>query len=109
MDNNLSSGAYADETLLGADPAVAAGPPPRRNLLLIVLPYRVDQQTDTKKKGVRSFLAFPYGVLTIASYIHREMAGRHGVHIVDLNIPSDRPELPRVAEAIIEHDIDIVG
>jgi len=92
-----------------AQPTVAASPTKRRNLLLIVLPYRVDKQTDAKKKGVRSFLAFPYGVLTIASYIQRETAGRHRVHIVDLNIPSDKPELERVTEAIIEHDIDIVG
>ena len=80
-----------------------------RNLLLIVLPYRVDKQADTKKKAVRSFLAFPYGVLTIASYIDRERKGRHSVHILDLNIPSEKPEQQRVSEAIAAHDIDVVG
>ncbi|MET0363598.1 MAG: radical SAM protein [Sphingobium sp.] len=86
-----------------------AGAMTGRNLLLVVLPYRVDQQTDTKKKGVRSFLAFPYGVLTIASYIERERKGRHGVHILDLNIPSETPELQRLVDAIAEHRIDVVG
>lgn len=81
----------------------------RRNLLLVVLPYRVEQQADTKKKGVRSFLAFPYGVLTIASYIQRERSGRHNVHILDLNIPDEKPELQRLIDAIADHRIDIVG
>lgn len=88
---------------------IKAAPVTSRNLLLIVLPYTVAKQADTKKKGVRSFLAFPYGVLTIASYIERERKGRHNVHILDLNIPSDTPELEQVAEAIVQHRIDVVG
>ncbi len=80
-----------------------------RSLLLVVLPYRVEQQTDTKKKGVRSFLAFPYGVLTIASYIEREARGVHKVHVLDLNIPSEKSEIERLADAIITHSADIVG
>ncbi len=98
---------------MNVHPRVAAGPATgpvrRRNLLLVVLPYLVEKQADTKKKAARSFLAFPYGVLTIASYIERETAGRHGVHIVDLNIPGDKSELDRITEAIVEHDIDVVG
>ena len=82
---------------------------PRRNLLLVVLPYRVEQQADTKKKGVRSFLAFPYGVLTIASYVEREAEGVHTVHVLDLNIPDSKSEIERIAEAIIEHRIDVIG
>ncbi len=93
---------------------VSAQPTPmaplaQRNLLLIVLPYRIDQQVDTKKKGVRSFLAFPYGVLTIASYIERVREGRHTVHILDLNIPSEDTEMERVTAAVLDQDIDVVG
>ncbi len=88
---------------------IRAEPRQGRNLLLIVLPYLVAQQVDTKKKGARSFLAFPYGVLTIASYIKREAEGRHDVHILDLNIPSASSEAERVATFIREHEIDIVG
>lgn len=80
-----------------------------RNLLLVVLPYRPKPQADTKKKAIRSFLAFPYGVLTIASYIQRASEGRHGVHILDLNIPSEKSEIERVAEAIIRNSADVVG
>ena len=40
----------------------------QRSVLLVVLPYRLgDATTDTSKKAIRSFLAFPYGVLTLAS------------------------------------------
>ncbi|WP_341988855.1 radical SAM protein [Azorhizobium sp. AG788] len=80
-----------------------------RNLLLVVLPYRLAQQLDAKKKGARSFLGFPYGVLTIASYIERESEGAHGVHILDLNIPADLSEIDRIKSFILEHQIDIVG
>ena len=82
---------------------------PARNLLLVVLPYMVAKQTDTKKKGVRSFLAFPYGVLTIASYIRRESNGFHDAKILDLNTPSDLTEEERIREAVVEHNISVVG
>jgi radical SAM superfamily enzyme YgiQ (UPF0313 family) len=57
---------------------------------LVVLPYRLgDATTDTSKKAIRSFLAFPYGVLTLASYIRRFASNLANVEIIDLNLPSD--------------------
>ena len=81
----------------------------KRNLLLVVLPYLVAKQTDTKQKGVRSFLAFPYGVLTIASYIRRESMGFHEAKILDLNTTSSLTEEERIREAILAEDINVVG
>jgi hypothetical protein len=41
----------------------------------VVLPYipslSISTGSISKRKKVRSFLAFPYGVLTIASYVNR--------------------------------------
>lgn len=82
---------------------------PGRNLLLVVLPYMVEKKADTKHKGVRSFLAFPYGVLTIASYIRRQSEGRHGVTILDLNTRSPLGDQERLDQAIRDNAIDVVG
>lgn len=66
-----------------------------RSILLVVLPYRLeDATTDTSKKAIRSFLAFPYGVLTLASYIKRFAVNLNGVEVLDLNLPSaDSPDV----------------
>ena len=48
-----------------------------------------DATTDTSKKAIRSFLAFPYGVLTLASYIKRFANNLNDVEVLDLNLPSD--------------------
>ena len=66
----------------------------KKKLLLVVLPYIIkSNEIDTKKKAVRSFLAFPYGVLTIASYIEKNCANKPEIEILDLNIESNlKPE-----------------
>ena len=60
-----------------------------RAVLLVVLPYRLgDATTDTSKKAIRSFLAFPYGALTLASYTRRFAKNLDGIEVLDLNLPS---------------------
>lgn len=60
-----------------------------RAVLLVVLPYRLgDATTDTSKKAIRSFLAFPYGALTLASYTRRFAENLDGIEVLDLNLPS---------------------
>lgn len=81
-----------------------------RKILLVVLPYLVSgNKKATKEKGVRSFLAFPYGVLTIASHINRASGGMHAAEILDLNIQDERSEEERLLAALGEGDIDLVG
>ncbi len=82
-----------------------------RKLLLVVLPYIVDnsKNTNTKVKSVRSFLAFPYGVLTIASHIRKASGGLHDAEILDLNIPSPLGEAERLRQALARGDVDVVG
>ena len=66
-----------------------------RSVLLVVLPYRLgDATTDTSKKAIRTFLAFPYGVLTLASYAKRFANHLRAVEVLDLNLPSaDSPNV----------------
>lgn len=82
-----------------------------RKLLLVVLPYIVDnsKNTDKKIKSVRSFLAFPYGVLTIASHIRKASDGLHDAEILDLNIASPMSEADRLRQALSRGDVDVVG
>lgn len=81
-----------------------------RKLLLVVLPYIVDNRNkDTKVKSVRSFLAFPYGVLTIASHIRKASGGLHDAEILDLNIASSVSEADRLRQALSKGDVDVVG
>lgn len=81
-----------------------------RSLLLVVLPYRLgDATTDTSKKAVRSFLAFPYGVLTLASYTRRYANNLGAMEVVDLNLPSaDSPEVI-LRRKLSDMQPDIVG
>ena len=55
--------------------------------LLCVLPYLVSQpEVPVPGKSVRSFLAFPYGVLSIASYLKAKAAPPAEIQILDLNL-----------------------
>lgn len=80
-----------------------------KKLLLIVPPYRVLQPSVSSRKSVRSFLAFPYGVLTLATYVQRHSRALDAVSILDLNIPSDTALESRVEEALRSFLPDVVG
>ena len=81
-----------------------------RSILLVVLPYRLgDATSDTTKKAIRSFLAFPYGVLTLASYLKRYAGNLGAVEVLDLNLPSsDTPDIV-LAGKLASMRPDIVG
>ena len=84
----------------------------QRSVLLVVLPYhrpgsRVVE--DTKRKAIRSFLAFPYGVLTIASYVKKYAANSPQVEILDLNIWHSKGVEERFAERMRLLSPDIIG
>jgi radical SAM superfamily enzyme YgiQ (UPF0313 family) len=68
-----------------------------------------DATTDTSKKAIRSFLAFPYGVLTLASYTRRYANNLGAMEVVDLNLPSaDSPEVI-LKRKLSDMQPDIVG
>lgn len=81
-----------------------------RSVLLVVLPYRLgDATTDTTKKAIRSFLAFPYGVLTLASYVKRYADNLGDVEVLDLNLPSADSADVVLARKLAGMKPDIVG
>ena len=82
-----------------------------RRVLLVVLPYRLGDATtvDTSKKAIRSFLAFPYGVLTLASYIQRFASNLGAVEVLDLNLSSPEPCDVVLRRKIFEMAPDVVG
>lgn len=81
----------------------------KRKLLLIVLPFIVE---SIFAKGVktRSFLAFPYGPLTIASYI-KSKNKCHEVKILDLNLfdNDENSLLDVISDELDGFKPDIVG
>lgn len=81
-----------------------------RSVLLVVLPSDLGApQLDASKKTYRTYLAFPYGVLTIASYLKRFAVGLGQVEILDLNLPGEEPPEARLARKLAVMTPDIVG
>lgn len=80
-----------------------------KKFLIIVLPHIVE---SIFAKGVktRSYLAFPYGPLTIASYVIKNNE-KHQVQILDLNLYQDdqRGLLDVINDKLEEFAPDIVG
>lgn len=96
-------------------PRDASKPLARRSdparILFCVLPYLVFQpDAPTPGKTVRSFLAFPYGVLTMASYIKAQATPTPEIRILDLNLFSSESErLEELKRVLRELDPEIVG
>lgn len=81
----------------------------RRHMLFIVPPYIVPPAKDAKIKGVRSFLAFPYGALTVASYVEKHCSNDISVSILDLNVHVNEDAMQVVENYITAINPDIVG
>jgi anaerobic magnesium-protoporphyrin IX monomethyl ester cyclase len=79
-----------------------------KNILLIVLPYMVAPTKAVISKGVRSYLAFPYGLLTVASYVKAQAATAPDLCILDLNLYA-LDEIPRVLDQHLASKPEIVG
>jgi len=80
----------------------------KKNVLFIVLPYFV-QDTKAKDKNAWSFLAFPYGVLSMASYIKANVKREIGVHILDLNLFEQTKMTDAIKRYLENLQPDIVG
>jgi len=89
--------------------ATATATTDKARVLFIVPPYQVKPSAVSSKKGVRSFLAFPYGVLTLATYIQRNARALEDQVILDLNIPDTRDMGARIAEALDTHRPTLVA
>jgi anaerobic magnesium-protoporphyrin IX monomethyl ester cyclase len=58
---------------------------PVYKIMFVIPPYLGDKVEAIRPTKLRSFLAFPYGVLCLASYINTATGNAHDIKIVDLN------------------------
>jgi anaerobic magnesium-protoporphyrin IX monomethyl ester cyclase len=78
-------------------------------ILFAIPPYLGDQIEAIRPGKLRSFFAFPYGVLCLATYIKKATAGAHDIKIVDLNQYSAAEGRIQFARALVDFEPDIVG
>lgn len=81
----------------------------KKKCLLVVLPYLVAATLDKTKKGVRSFLAFPYGVMTMASYVKKNSKKNSECEIIDLNTFDQANAENELLNKIKDYKPDVVG
>lgn len=82
---------------------------PAHKILFAIPPYLGDKIEAIRPGKLRSFFAFPYGVLCLASYIKKTTSGAHEIIIIDLNQYSVAQGLAQFAEVLNEFEPDIVG
>lgn len=81
---------------------------PKRNVLLIVLPYLL--KVDAKKiiKKTRSFKAFPYGVLSMATYL-KTKNDAIDVKVLDCNVLEGSEVMLTIKQTLSKFQPDVVG
>jgi len=82
---------------------------PAHKILFVVPPYLGDKIEAIRPGKLRSFFAFPYGVLCLATYIKKATANAHEIKIIDLNQYSVAEGLTQFAKILDEFSPDIVG
>lgn len=80
----------------------------QRHILFIVLPYLI-RNVDAKDSKTRSFTAFPYGVLSVATYLKNHAAGNVDMKVIDCNTYDDEAYLPIIEQHLDDFNPDLVG
>ncbi len=80
----------------------------RRNILLVVLPYLLKRQSSKTSK-LRSFKAFPYGVLSLATYLKTQAGDKVNIQVLDCNLDDERDLISVIQEELSDFKPDIVG
>jgi len=80
----------------------------KRNILLVVLPYLLPRK-NMKNVKLRSFKAFPYGLLSIATYLKNKAEDHVTVEIIDCNFSNGENYLDLLRNKIASFNPDIVG
>lgn len=76
--------------------------------MFVIMPYLVEKK-DAANSKTRSFLAFPYGVLSIASYIKANSKKALDINIFDCNFFNEDELLGELSKSVSLYDPDIVG
>ena len=79
-----------------------------RKMLLVVLPYFVGETTALDAK-TRSYLAFPYGAISIATYVKKYSKSKSKVIVLDLNIPTIKDPFKEFENTIKQNNFDVIG
>lgn len=80
----------------------------KSKLLLIVLPYLLDIGS-LKSSKLRSFKAFPYGVLSLASYVKTQAGDKVDIQVLDCNFNDGRNILNIIKDKLHDFKPDVVG
>jgi len=80
----------------------------KRNVLLIVLPYLVNPKVLVASKRVKSFKAFPYGVLSMATYVEKNVSYEVKIEVLDCNV-YDEDFVTLIKNKLIKFKPDLVG
>jgi len=78
-----------------------------KSILFVVLPYLVWSKGSAAHMG--RIIAFPYGVLSIASYVKKNIDGHLKINILDLNLYSQEERQKAVVEALKASQPEIVA
>ena len=80
----------------------------KRNVLLIVPPYLL-KPSSLKSSKLRSFKAFPYGLLSLATYLKVQGKDKVEIKILDCNNKDEESYLDAIKHKLLECKPDIVG
>ncbi len=78
------------------------------NILFIVLPHII-RETDAKNPRTRSYKAFPYGILSIATYIKKFVNKRVDVKIIDCNVYDYKKSITIINDNLVKFKPEIVA
>jgi len=80
----------------------------KRNILFIVPPYLL-KHGDLKSSKLRSFKAFPYGLLSLATYLKTQAGDKVNIEILDCNFNNEEDFILVLKEKLKEFKPDIGG
>lgn len=78
------------------------------NILFVVLPYLVERG-NLKSSKLRSFKAFPYGLLSVATYLKTQDSDHVNIQVLDCNFDDGRDLTLAIKDKLNEFKPDIVG
>jgi anaerobic magnesium-protoporphyrin IX monomethyl ester cyclase len=80
----------------------------QRNVMFIVLPYLV-REAEAKNSKIRSFTAFPYGLLSVATYLKNNSCRKINIQIIDCNLYTYEESVQIIKRSLLDFKPDIAG
>lgn len=83
----------------------------KRKVLFIVMPYLLKRSEAKKQAKIRSFKAFPYGLLSVITYVENKLGPKVQMKILDCNFSDESHDdyLDHLKDQLDEFKPDIVG